>query len=119
MENHPKHLNIKSLAEDDRPREKLATMGRHALSDAELIAILLGSGSRTETAMQLAQRMLADNQNNINTLAKLSLSDLKKYRGVGHVKAITISAAFELGRRRKESESAEQPKITSSSVAYQ
>jgi DNA repair protein RadC len=69
--------------------------------------------------MQLAQRMLADNQNNINSLAKLSLSDLKKYRGVGLVKAINISAAFELGRRRKESESGERPKITSSSVAYQ
>ena len=119
MEQQPKHINIKSLAEDDRPREKLATMGRHALSDAELMAIILSSGNRAETAVQLAQRMLSENNNNINQLAKLSLTDLKKYKGVGTVKAINIAAAFELGRRRKESESIEKPKITSSRTAYE
>src|SRR5688572_32936149 len=119
MEENPKHINIKALAEDDRPREKLATLGRHTLSDAELIAIILGSGNRSETAVQLAQRMLSENQNNINQLAKLSLNDLKKYRGVGIVKAINIAAAFELGRRRKDTDSLEKPKITSSHVAYQ
>ena len=73
MEENAKHLNIKALAEDDRPREKLLGLGRHSLSDAELIAIILGSGNRSETAVQLAQRMLSDNSNNINQLAKLSL----------------------------------------------
>jgi DNA repair protein RadC len=119
MEDQPKHINIKSLAEDDRPREKLFTLGRHTLSDAELIAIILASGNRTETAVQLAQRMLSENSNNLNQLAKLSLNELKRYKGVGKVKAVSIAAAFELGRRRKESESVEKPKITSSSSAYQ
>jgi DNA repair protein RadC len=112
------HINIKSLAEDDRPREKLAVRGRHTLSDAELIAIVLGSGSTTETAVQLAQRMLHENHNNINELARLSIADLKKFRGVGHVKAINIAAAFELGRRRSETAAVERDKITSSNVAY-
>lgn len=119
MEGSSRHLPIKSLAEDDRPREKLATMGRHTLSDAELIGIILGSGNRHETAVQLAQRMLAENQNNINQLAKLSLNDLKKFKGVGIVKAINIAASFELGRRRKESEATDRIKITSSHVAYE
>lgn len=114
----PAHIPIKSLAKDDRPREKLAALGRQNLSDAELIAIILRLGNRNETAIQLAQRMLSEHANNINQLAKLSLNDLKKYKGVGSVKAITIAAAFELGRRRKESETLEKPKITSSSVAY-
>lgn len=118
MEYAIKHLNIKALAEDDRPREKLATLGRQNLSDSELIAIILGSGNRSESAVQLARRMLADHQNNINQLAKLSLPELKKYRGVGQVKAINIAAAFELGRRRNQSEGIEKVKITSSSVAY-
>jgi DNA repair protein RadC len=119
MEENAKHLNIKALAEDDRPREKFSGLGRHTLSDAELIAIILGSGNRNETAVQLAQRMLSSNSNNINELAKLSLNDLKKFKGVGVVKAINIAAAFELGRRRKESESIDRTKITSSNVAYQ
>ena len=119
MESENKHISIKLLAEDDRPREKLATLGRHSLSDAELIAIILGSGSRTETAVQLAQRMLSANKNNINELAKLSIGELKKFKGVGDAKAITVAAAFELGRRRNDSESIERIKITSSLVAYQ
>lgn len=119
MEENNRHLTIKSLAEDDRPREKLLSLGRHSLSDAELIAIILGSGNRSETAVQLAQRMLSENQNNINQLAKLSLNELKKFRGVGVVKAINIAASFELGRRRGDSESFERPKITSSYTAYQ
>jgi len=119
MEETTKHLNIKALAEDDRPREKLLNFGRQALSDSELIAIVLGSGNRTESAVQLAQRMLSDHQNNINQLAKLSLTELRKYRGVGIVKAINIAAAFELGRRRNQSDSLDKIKITSSFVAYQ
>ncbi len=119
MKNNVKHLNIKSLSEDDRPREKLASLGRQNLSDAELIAIILGSGNRNETAVQLAQRMLSENQNNINQLAKLSLADLKKYKGVGEAKAVNIAAAFELGRRRTDLETNQKVKITSSAVAYQ
>ena len=113
------HLSIKELAEDDRPREKLIAMGRHTLSDAELIAIILGSGSQNETAVQLARRMLSDHHNNINELAKLSVNDLIKYKGVGQDKAVNVAAAFELGRRRSDSQGIEKPKITSSAIAYQ
>lgn len=112
------HLTIKALAEDDRPREKLISKGRQALSDAELIAILLGSGSRNETALQLAQRILSNCQNNINQLAKLQLNDLKKFKGVGEAKAVSIAAALELGRRRTDLETIENPKIMSSRDAY-
>jgi len=119
MEDILKHLSIKSLSENDRPREKLVTLGRHNLSDAELLAIILGSGSRNETAVQLAQRMLSENNNNINAIAKLSLNDLKKYRGVGLAKAVNIAAAFEIGRRRTSFESEERVKITSSKIAYE
>lgn len=118
MEENAKHLSMKALAEDDRPREKMLALGRHSLSDAELIAIIIGSGSRNETAMQLAQRMLAESRNSISQLAKLSLNELKKYKGVGLVKAINIAAAFELGRRRKDTEMQERVKITSSQTAY-
>ncbi len=119
MKSNLKHLTIKSLSEDDRPREKLATLGRQNLSDAELIGIILGSGNKNETAVQLAQRMLSENQNNINKLAKLSLAELKKFKGVGEAKAVNIAAAFELGRRRTEVETVQRVKITSSHVAYQ
>lgn len=119
MKNNLKHLTIKSLSEDDRPREKLAALGRQNLSDAELIGIILGSGNKNETAVQLAQRMLSENQNNINKLAKLSLAELKKFKGVGEAKAVNIAAAFELGRRRTEVETVQRVKITSSHVAYQ
>jgi DNA repair protein RadC len=119
LEDISKHITIKSLAEDDRPREKLLASGRQTLSDAELIAIVLGSGNKEETAVQLAQRMLSDNQNNINQIAKLSINDYKKYKGIGTVKAINIAAAFELGRRRTNSQTLEKVKITSSNVAYQ
>lgn len=120
MEEHPNtHISIKAFAEDDRPREKLVSLGRHALSDAELIAIILGSGSRNETAVQLARRMLSDHHNNINELAKITVSELQKYKGVGLAKAVNIAAAFELGRRRNDSQGLEKIKITSSLIAYQ
>lgn len=118
MKENSKHITIKALASDDRPREKMMALGRNALSDAELIAILLGSGNKTETAVQLARRMLADQQNNINALAKLSVNELKKYKGVGLVKAINISAAFELGRRRSDTDVIDKVKITTSKTAY-
>jgi len=118
VKNDLKHLTIKSLSEDDRPREKLATLGRQNLSDAELIAIILGSGNKKETAVQLAQRMLSENNNNINQIAKLGLAELKKYNGVGEAKAVNIAAAFELGRRRNDFETNQKVKITSSEVAF-
>jgi DNA repair protein RadC len=113
-----KHLTIKSWAEDDKPREKLVAKGRQAMSDAELLAILLSSGNREETAVQLAQRILSANENSINQLAKLQINDLKKYKGVGEAKAVTIAAALEMGRRRTDESKNEKVKIISSKSAY-
>jgi DNA repair protein RadC len=112
------HIPIRDWAEDDRPREKLLLKGKQALSDAELIAILLGSGSRNETAVQLAQRILRENNNNLYELAKLSVNDLQKYKGIGEAKAIAIMAALELGRRKKESETPEYTVVRTSIDAY-
>jgi DNA repair protein RadC len=112
------HISIKNLAEDDRPREKLITKGKQTLSDAELIAILIASGSRNETAVQLSQRILASHSNNLNELAKLSINDLKKFKGIGEAKAITIIAALELGRRRKEVDVQKQDVVKTSKDAY-
>ncbi len=112
-------LPITAWAEDDRPREKLLNKGRLALSDAELLAILLGSGSRNESAVELARRILLSVGNNFNELGKLSLSDLMKFKGVGEAKAITIAAALELGRRRQSTDPLELPVIKSSNDAYQ
>lgn len=114
-----KHLTIKSLAEDDRPREKLVAKGRQTLSDAELIAILLRSGSRDETALQLAQKLLSSSKNSIHDLAKLQISDLRKFKGVGLTKAVTIAAALELGRRRADSNVLEKSRVLNSQQAFQ
>jgi DNA repair protein RadC len=111
--------NILSWAEEDRPREKLMLKGRAALSDAELIAILIGSGTRELSAVDLSKLILHSVGNNLNELAKLSINDLMKFKGVGDAKAISIAAALELGRRRKESEVVKKAKITSSADAYQ
>jgi DNA repair protein RadC len=118
MEEEVLHLTIKQLAEDDRPREKLMTKGKQALSDAELTAILLGTGTKNESAVQLAQRILAAYQNNINEIAKLTVNDLKKFKGIGEAKAITIVAALELGRRRKETEGVKHDQVKTSLDAY-
>lgn len=119
MENTPhKHLSIKAWSEDDRPREKLVTKGRSSLSDAELLAILLASGNKEETAVQLAQRILNASNNSINELAKLQLNDLKKFKGIGEAKAVTVLAALEIGRRRTDNNQDEKIKITSSKSAY-
>ena len=109
-----KNITIKSWAEEDRPREKLLTKGRHVLTDAELIAILIGSGTKKESAVELGKRILAQFGNNLNALAKLSVQDLMKFKGIGEAKAISIVAAMELGRRRKETEVLKLEKITSS-----
>jgi DNA repair protein RadC len=94
-------LKIKDLALEDRPREKLLKKGVQALSDAEIIALLLGSGSRKESAVELARKILRDVNHNLNELGKSSLNELQKYNGVGEAKAVSIAAALELGKRRK------------------
>jgi DNA repair protein RadC len=112
-------LNIKSWAEEDRPREKLALKGKISLSDAELIAILIGSGNKNETAVELSKKILASSNNDLNQLAKLTITDLMKFNGIGEAKAITIIAALELGRRKKSHDKILKPTITSSQTAYE
>ncbi len=112
------NIGIKFWAEDDRPREKLMSKGRSVLSDAELVAILIGSGNRNESAVELSKRILASVGNNINKLGQLSLSDLMKFHGIGEAKAISIIAALELGRRRKTISDNKAAKIESSQSAY-
>lgn len=112
------YLGIKSWAEEDRPREKLLLKGKASLSEAELIGILIGSGTSSISAVDLAKQILNGSDNNLNELARLSVKDLTKYKGIGEAKAISIVAALELGRRRKDTESIKKPKITSSSDVY-
>tara|TARA_Y100000815_G_scaffold274783_1_gene310012 strand:- start:2040 stop:2819 length:780 start_codon:yes stop_codon:yes gene_type:complete len=111
-------LSIKNWSLDDRPREKLLQKGRTALSNSELLAILLGSGSRDESAVALGQRILASVNNNLNELGKQEINKLMKFKGIGEAKAITIAAALELGRRRRAEEAMERKKISSSRTAY-
>jgi DNA repair protein RadC len=112
-------LSIKNWSEEDQPREKLRKLGRQVLSDAELLAILIGSGSRNESAIELCKRILHQSDNNINQLAKLSVNDLMKFKGVGEAKAISIIAAMELGRRRKSETVITKTSITSSKHLYE
>lgn len=114
-----KRLTIRDWAEDDRPREKLLNKGAAALSDAELFAILIGSGNKNESAVELCKRILGDNHNNLNELARLSITDLAKYKGIGEAKAISIVAALEIGKRRKTNEVLERTKITQSSDLFE
>ncbi|MBK7029019.1 MAG: DNA repair protein RadC [Bacteroidales bacterium] len=111
--------SIKCWAEDDRPREKLQIKRTSALSDAELIAILIGSGTASESAVQLSQRILQHIQGNLIELSKLSLADLMKFKGIGQVKALSIIAALELGKRRRRSEIQEKFQITRSNHAFE
>ncbi len=112
-------LNILSWAKEDRPREKLMMKGKSALSDAELIAILIGSGTRSLSAVDVAKKILALAGNNLNELAKFSVKDLIKVEGIGEAKAIAIVSALELGRRRKEAEVFKKQKITCSQDVYE
>lgn len=112
-------FSIKNWNEDDRPREKLLLKGRTALSDAELIAILIGSGSRNESAVSLSQRILASADNNLSELGRLSIPELMEFKGIGEAKAISIAAAMELGRRRRTGEALERKKITSSNSVFE
>jgi DNA repair protein RadC len=111
-------LNISQWAEEDRPREKLILKGKAALSDAELIAILIGSGTISVSAVDLAKHILNGNGNDLNQLATLSIYDLQKFKGIGEAKAISIISALELGRRRKLSAPPVKPKITCSEDAF-
>ena len=111
-------MTIKSWALDDRPREKLVAKGKTTLSDAELIAILIGSGNRTESAVGLSKRILQSVDGNINELAKLSVEKLTEFKGIGEAKAISIITALELGKRRQLETALEKPKITSSKAVF-
>lgn len=116
--NAEKFTSIKNWAEDDRPREKMQNKGRHALSNAELLAILINTGTKKESALSLAQKLLNQANNSLNLLSKFNLTELTKIKGVGPAKAITIAAALELGRRRKDEEAPVNTPIRSSKDAF-
>jgi len=110
---------IRSWAEEDRPREKLLLKGAHVLSDAELIGILIGSGVPGESAVDVAKAILKSVDNNLNELGKLSVTDLKKFKGIGEAKAITIVSALELAKRRRVAEVKQKEKISGSKDVYE
>lgn len=114
MSEKPTSFSIKNWSQEDQPREKLRDKGKTTLSDAELLAILIGSGSRDESAVDLCKRILARVDNNLNALGKLSIKQLMGFKGIGEAKAIGITAALELGRRRRLEDAVKQEKITSS-----
>jgi DNA repair protein RadC len=113
------NYSIKHWAEDDRPREKLILKGRQNLSDSEILAIILGSGTRKKSALELAQEIMAKAGNDLYKLGQYSVNDLLSFHGVGTAKAVSIIAALELGRRRKESLQKERLRVTSSEVAFE
>ncbi len=120
MQTDEKRLTIREWSEDDRPREKMLRKGTSSLSDAELLAILIGSGNRDESAVELARRIMRECDDNINELARLTIADLcKKFKGIGEAKAITIRAALELGKRRKTSDVLERKQISSSKDLFE
>tara|TARA_R110000868_G_scaffold336270_1_gene597071 strand:+ start:49 stop:747 length:699 start_codon:yes stop_codon:yes gene_type:complete len=119
MQEKPSSFSIKNWSQDDQPREKLLHKGKAALSDAELVAILIGSGNRQESAVDLCKRILASTNNNLSALGKLSINQLMEFKGIGEAKAISIIAALELGRRRRGEEALEKMKITSSSSVFE
>ncbi|WP_298484232.1 DNA repair protein RadC [uncultured Maribacter sp.] len=118
MQEKVSSLSIKHWADDDKPREKLYHKGKSVLSDAELIAILIGSGNREESAVELSKRILASVNNNLNELGKLSIKQLTQFKGIGEAKAISIIAALELGKRRGGEQAKSIVKITSSKVCF-
>lgn len=111
-------LPINLWAAEDQPRTKMITKGSEVLSDAELLSILIGSGTRNENAVELCRRLLSDANNNLSNLSKMQLSDLINFEGLGTAKAVTILAAFELGRRRQESQAEEKKRISSPIDVY-
>ncbi len=115
-----KRLTIREWSEDDRPREKMARKGAQSLSDAELLAILIGSGNKDESAVELSRRIMRECHDNINELARLTIVDFcKRFKGIGEAKAITIMAALELGKRRKTADVYERKKVTCSIDLYE
>jgi len=112
-------LTLRELAIDDRPREKMMYKGSKSLSDAELVAILIGSGNRQETAVQLSQRILNSYQHNLISISRASLKELQRFKGVGEAKAISITAALELGRRRAAQSAKVVQQVSSSKAAYE
>jgi len=119
MGNYEQRITIKSWAEEDRPREKLNAQGRRSLSDAELLAILIGSGSTNESAVELSKRILFSCDQDLNQLAQLGVAELCRFRGIGSAKAISVIAALELGRRRKETVSEKARQIHTSIDVYE
>jgi len=119
MKSYQEKLGIKSWAEADRPREKLLLNGRRHLTDAELIAILISSGNKNETAVDLSRRILATYNNDLDALGKVSVKDLSKFYGIGEAKAITIVAALEIGRRRKDTGGSDVIKIVTPVDAFE
>ena len=118
MQQNSENFSIKKWSLDDRPREKLLHKGKDALSDAELVAILIGSGSRNESAVALSKRILASVDHNLNALGKLSVGQLMKFKGIGEAKAVSIAAATELGRRRQSDKAEDPTKITGSNAVF-
>lgn len=119
MSEKPSSFSIKNWSQDDQPREKLRDKGKAVLSDAELVAILIGSGNKEESALALCKRILASVDNNLSELGKLSLKQLMTFKGIGEAKAISIAAAMELGRRRRGEEALEKRKISSSRSVFE
>ena len=111
-------LTINNWAVEDRPREKLMKLGARALSNAELLAILIGSGTPQESAVDLMKRVLNDCHNNLNALGKMSLEELMAYKGVGEAKAVSILAACELGKRRQHEDAGSRPQLNSADAIY-
>lgn len=112
-------MSIKSLAEDDRPREKFLLKGKASVSDSELLAIIMGSGNREESAVELARRILNSVENNWHRLSQLSIKDLMKFKGVGEAKAISIATALEIGNRKSQQEVLERQQISSSKDVFE
>ncbi|MEZ7496167.1 DNA repair protein RadC [Leeuwenhoekiella aequorea] len=112
-------FSIKKWSLDDRPREKLLNKGKDVLTNAELVAILIGSGNREESAVALSKRILSSVDNNLNAVGKLSINQLLKFKGIGEAKAVSIAAALELGRRRRIEDVAEVHKITGSNIVFE
>ncbi|MCO4822293.1 MAG: DNA repair protein RadC [Flavobacteriaceae bacterium] len=119
MSEKPASFSIKNWSQDDQPREKLRDKGKAVLSDAELVAIIVGTGNREESAVALCKRILASVDNNLTELGKLSIKQLMAFKGIGEAKAITIGAAMELGRRRRGEAALEKMKISSSSSVFE
>lgn len=111
-------LSINQWAEEDRPREKLAAQGAEALSNAELLAILIGSGNTDESAVELMKRILNSCNNSLNTLGKMSIRELMTFKGIGEAKAITILAACELGKRRQREQPEQRPELSTATRMY-